>query len=131
MQPYSLFSLGRFLLVSMQEEIGDIQIEEMFEDLTELVQRKGIRGVIVDLKDAEVLDTYFARHLETLSATLHLLNARVVVVGLSVPVVLTLTDFGIELTGLDFALDVEKAVVKLEEFSMAAEAEDDESPLLL
>ena len=38
-----------------------------------------------------------------------------VVVGLSLPVVMTLKDFGILLSDLNFALVVEKAVAKLEE----------------
>lgn len=115
MQPFSFFSLGTMLLVSIQEDIGDAEVARMFDDLSQQVSEKKFRGVIVDLHNVEVVDSYMAGYLREMAATLRLLHAHMVVVGLSVPVVLTLTDFGIRLTELEFALDVEKAVAKLEE----------------
>ena len=113
MQLFSRFLLGRTMLVSIQEEIGDVDVAQMIDTLSYQVKAKNIQGVIVDLQNVEVMDSYMASHLEDLAATLGLLNAEVVVVGLSVPVVMTLTDFGIKLAGLEFALDVEEALAKL------------------
>ena len=124
MQPFSFFSLGSMLLVSIQEDIGDAEVSLMFDKLSRQVSEKKYRGVIVDLHNVEVVDSYMAGYLEDLAAALHLLHARMVVVGLSVPVVLTLIDFGIRLPGMEFALDVERAVAKLEE--MIAPAEQDQ-----
>lgn len=115
MQPFTFFSLGPMLLVSIQEDIGDDEVARMVAGLCRQVGEKKIRGVIVDLQNVEVVDSYMAGHLQNMAAGLRLLHARMVVVGLSVPVVMTLTDFGIRLSGLDFALDVEKAVARLEE----------------
>jgi anti-anti-sigma regulatory factor len=113
MQPFSFFSLGSILLVSIQEDIGDVQVSRMFTSLSRLVSEKKIRGVIVDLNNVEVVDSYMAGHLRDMASALYLLNARMVVVGLSVPVVMTLTDFGIRLKDMEFALDVEKALAQL------------------
>lgn len=115
MQPFSFFSLGPMLLVSIQEDIGDDEVSQMVASLSRQVSEKKIRGVIVDLQNVEVVDSYMAGHLQDMAAALRLLHAHMVVVGLSVPVVMTLTDFGIQLRGLEFALDVEKAVARLEE----------------
>jgi rsbT antagonist protein RsbS len=115
MQPFSFFSLGTMLLVSIQEDIGDTEVSRMFDSLSKQVSEKKFRGVIVDLHNVEVIDSYMAGYLEDMATTLRLLHAHMVVVGLSVPVVMTLTDFGIPLSGLEFALDVEKAMAKLEE----------------
>jgi len=115
MQPFSFFSLGTMLLVSIQEDIGDVEVARMFDNLSRQVSEKKIRGVIVDLQNVEVVDSYMAGYLQDMAAALRLLNAQMVVVGLSLPVVMTLTDFGILLSDLNFALDVEKAVAKLEE----------------
>lgn len=90
-----------------------MHVSRMFASLSRLVNEKKIRGVIVDLKNVEVVDSYMAGHLRDMAATLYLLNARMVVVGLSVPVVMTLTDFGIMLKDMEFALDVEKALAQL------------------
>ncbi|MBU0910843.1 MAG: anti-anti-sigma factor [Proteobacteria bacterium] len=115
MQPFSFFSLGTMLLVSIQEDIGDAEVSRMFDSLSRQVSEKKFLGVIVDLHNLEVVDSYMAGYLQDMAATLRLLHAHMVVVGLSVPVVMTLTDFGIRLSDLEFALDVEKAVSKLEE----------------
>lgn len=114
MLPFSVFSLGDTLLISIQEEIDDASIALLFETVTDHVQTSRANGVILDLHDVEVVDSYLARHLEELAACIRLMQAVVVVVvGLSVPVVMTLLDFGIELKGLEFALDVEQAMLML------------------
>lgn len=115
MQPYSFFSLGSMLLVSIQEEIGDVEMARLVDSLARQVRAGNIRGVIVDLQHVEVMDSYMAGFLQTMARTLNLQNARMVVVGLSVPVVMTLTAFGITLKDMEFALDVEKAVARLDE----------------
>jgi anti-anti-sigma regulatory factor len=115
MQPYSIFSLGSMLLVSIQEEIGDAGMSGLVDHLSRQVRAGHVRGVIVDLQHVEVMDSYMAGFLQTMARTLALQNARMVVVGLAVPVVMTLTAFGITLREMEFALDVEKAVAKLEE----------------
>jgi len=115
MRPFSVFALGGILLVSLEEEIDDSGIELLQKTVSTMVSRQNARGVIVDLHDIELLDSYLARHLQKLALTLKLLNARLIVVGLSVPVVMTLLDFDITLQDMDFALDVEQALARLQQ----------------
>ena len=103
------------LLVSIQEEIDDAGISDLLVQVTALVQKGNIRGVIVDLKEVDVVDSYLAGHLERLAKSLKLLRAGMIVVGLKVTAVMSLLAFGIQLEGLDFALDVEQAVERLAE----------------
>ncbi len=114
MQPFSVFSLGRILLVSIEEDIDDRDIRTL-EDLisTRVAHGRG-RGVIIDVQHLEVMDSYLADHLHGLARRLRLQDSRVVIAGLSVPVVMTLLDFGITLEELEFALDVEQALVRLQ-----------------
>ncbi len=114
MRSYSIFPIGSILLISIQEEIDDHGITDLIREVSTAVQDREIRGVIIDLHDVEVVDTYLAQHIVSLSATLKLQRARTVIAGLAVPVVITLLDFGIRLQGLEFALDVEQAIEKLE-----------------
>ena len=115
MLPFSVFPLKNCLLVSIQEEIDDAGVASLFDNVAETAQKSGARGVIIDLHDIEVVDSYLANNLEELAASLNLMRTRVVIVGLSVPVVITLLDFGIELKGVDFALDVEQGLNRLAE----------------
>jgi len=113
MKSFSVFPLGNILLISIQEEIDDEGIADLLEGISDLVRVRGAHGVIVDLHQVEVVDSYLAQHLAHMAAALDLLRARVVIVGLAVPVVITLLDFGIRFEGVDFALDVEQALAKL------------------
>ncbi len=115
MLPFSVFPLSNSLLVSIQEEIDDAGIAALFDHITEMAGKHQAGGVIIDLHDVEVVDSYLANNLEKLAASLNILRTRVVIVGLSVPVVITLLDFGIELKGVGFALDVEQGLNRLQE----------------
>ena len=115
MQSFSVFPLKSVLLVSIEEDIEDREIRLLQDQVSELVSQGHIFGVILDLQHLEVMDSYFAQKLEELAAMLKLLQAEVVVAGLSVPVVMTLLDFDITLPGLDFVLDAEQALVRLHE----------------
>lgn len=114
MQSFSIFSLGSVLLVSIEEDIEDREIQLLQEQVSELVSRGNIYGVILDVQYLEVMDSYFAEKLEELAGMLKLLQADVVVAGISAPVVMTLLDFGISLPGMDFALDAEQALIRLQ-----------------
>jgi anti-anti-sigma regulatory factor len=114
-QLFSVFSLGRILLISIEEEIDDSSVRILLDQVSETVNRGELSGVIVDLQNLEVMDSYLAGHLQQLGRILKLQNATMVVVGLSVPVVMTLLDFGIKLPDLVFALDVEQALLHLQE----------------
>ena len=115
MEFFSVFSLGRVLLVSIEEEINDSSVRVLLDLVSETVNRKGLSGVIVDLQSIEVVDSFLAVHLQQLARTLKLQDAEMVIAGLSVPVVMTLLDFGIKLKDLTFALDVEQALLRLQE----------------
>jgi rsbT antagonist protein RsbS len=114
-EPFSVFSLGGVLLVSIEEEIDDSSVRVLLDLVSETVSRQELYGVIVDLQSLEVVDSFLADHLQQLARTLKLQDAALVIAGLAVPVVMTLLDFGIKLPDLDFALDVEQALLRLQE----------------
>ena len=114
MKSFSLFSLGEILLVSIEEDIEDSEIQRLQNTISELAGQGTVSGIILDLQFLEVMDSYFAEQLQTLARMLKVMQANVVVAGLSVPVVMTLLDFDIFLPDLDFALDVEQALDRLQ-----------------
>lgn len=127
MEPFSVFSLGGILLVSIEEEIDDSSVHVLLDRVSEIVSRQELYGVIVDLQNLEVVDSFLADHLQQLARTLKLQNAALVIAGLAVPVVMTLLDFGIKLPDLAFALDVEQALLRLQE--QGGYGEDNNGPL--
>ena len=127
MEPFSVFSLGDILLVSIEEEIDDFSVQVLLDKVSETVSRQELYGVIVDLQSLEVVDSFLADHLQQLARTLKLQDATMVIAGLAVPVVMTLLDFGIKLPDLTFALDVEQALLRLQE--QGAYGEGNNGPL--
>lgn len=115
MEPFSVFSLGGILLVSIEEEIDDSSVRVLLGRVSSAVNQEALYGVIVDLQALDVMDSFLADHLQQLARTLKLQNAALILAGLSVPVVMTLLDFGIKLPDLAFALDVEQAMLRLQE----------------
>ncbi len=113
MEPFSIFSLEDILLVSIQEEIDDSSIERLLQRLGKQVSKTKAKAVIIDMHEVEAMDTFLAEHIERLVSFLHMLRSRVVVAGIQVPVALTLTDFNIQLKNVEFALDMEQALLRL------------------
>jgi rsbT antagonist protein RsbS len=120
-KPFSIFSLGGILLVSIEEEIDDSSVRVLQDRVSEAVRGQELTGVIVDLQSLEVMDSFLADHLQQLARTLKLQGASLVIAGLAVPVVMTLLDFGIKLPDLVFALDVAQAMLRLQERSLSGE----------
>ncbi len=113
MIPFSIFPMRDVIMVSIQEEIDDRHVSRLVKELSNRVKSSHVRYVIIDLHDVEAVDTFLAGEIEKLAAMLYFLRASTIVVGLSVPVVLTLLDFGIKFQGVEFALDVEQALSRI------------------
>ena len=115
MIPYSIFSLGDILLVSLQEEIEDSSVIALSKALSERVRRGHVRGVVIDLRNVEVIDTFLAEHICGLAAVLKLLNTRTVIAGLGASAIVALKNFDISFgKHLAFALDSQQALEKIE-----------------
>ncbi len=126
MIPFSIFPMQDVIMVSIQEEIDDRHISRLVKELSNSVKTMRVRHVVIDLHEVEAVDTYLAGEIEKLASMLYFLRASTFIVGLSVPVVLTLLDFGISLRGVEFALDVEQALARIRE-SQYSETSDRES----
>ncbi len=113
MIPFSIFPMHDVIMVSIQEEIDDRYIAMLVQELSTMVQNIHVSHVVIDFHEVEAVDTYLAGEIEKLASTLSFLMADTIVVGLSVPVVLTLLDFGIRFHGVEFALDVEQALARI------------------
>ncbi len=129
MIPFSIFPMQDVIMVSIQEEIDDTHIAALVEALSSQVRQGHVRYVIIDLHEVEAVDTFLAGEIEKLASMLYLQRASTIVVGLSVPVVLTLLDFGIRLKGVEFALDVAQALERISHISETGTRYSDEYTL--
>ncbi|MFB9690817.1 STAS domain-containing protein [Amycolatopsis plumensis] len=105
-----ILRLGDILLSGLLSDLDDKTALAFTEELTERIASDGIRGVIIDISRLEIIDSFVARVLMQLAGTGRLLGTRMIVAGMRPAVALTLTELGLQLTGVRTALNAEQAM---------------------
>ncbi|MCO1574217.1 STAS domain-containing protein [Crossiella sp. SN42] len=108
-----ILRLGDILLTGLLEDLDDAAALRFTGELTDRIAAEGIRGVVIDISRLELLDSFAARLLMELAGTGRLLGARMIVAGMRPAVAITLSELGLQLTGVETALDAEAAMVRL------------------
>jgi rsbT antagonist protein RsbS len=109
-----ILKLGPYLIASVQVELHDRLALAFTDELAQKVVDHGARGVLVDISTVDVVDTFMGRVLRDLAATLRVLDAETVVVGMQPAVAITLVELGLSLEGVRTALDVEEGMALLQ-----------------
>ncbi len=112
-EPFAIFALEDILLVSVQEDVTDQDISKLIDQVLTTAKQKSVAAVIIDMQNVEVVDSYLASNISHMAASLKAMEINTLVVGLKVPAVITLLDFGVTFEHTDFALDLEQALVKI------------------
>jgi rsbT antagonist protein RsbS len=102
--------MGEFLLVTLQVDMHDQLALRLQDDLTNAIQNKGAKGVLIDISGLEMVDSFMGRMIGDISGMARLLDARTVVVGMQPAVAITLVELGLSLPGVDTALNVERGM---------------------
>lgn len=105
-----ILRLGDILLGGLLSDLDDKTALAFTDELTTRIANESIRGVIVDISRLEVIDSFVARVLMQLAGTGRLLGTRMIVAGMRPAVALTLTELGLQLTGVQTALNAEQAM---------------------
>ncbi|ANN18780.1 anti-anti-sigma factor [Amycolatopsis orientalis] len=105
-----ILRLGDVLLTGLLSDLDDKTALRFTEELTARISDEGIRGVVIDISRLEIIDSFVARVLMQLADTGRLLGARMVVAGMRPAVAITLSELGLQLTGVRTALNAEQAM---------------------
>lgn len=108
-----ILRLGDTLVTGLLSELDDTAAMALAEELGARIVSDGARGVLLDISRMEILDSFVARALMELSTMAQLLGARVIVAGMRPAVAITLVELGIELTGVETALNAEAGMAAL------------------
>ncbi|MGD0905571.1 MAG: STAS domain-containing protein [Terracidiphilus sp.] len=98
---------GPFLIASVQSALTDEDLVQLRDDLTQMVGRHHSRGVIIDVTALDVMDSFAARTLRSMAATIKLKGAHSIIVGIQPEVAFAMVQLGLSLTGVSTALDLE------------------------
>jgi rsbT antagonist protein RsbS len=88
-----ILRLGDVLLSGLLSDLDDKTALAFTDELTARISNEGIRGVVIDISRLEIIDSFVARVLMQMAA-----------------VALTLTELGLQLTGVTTALNAEQAM---------------------
>ena len=85
-----IIRVGDTLIAAVQEELYDHDALRLQDDLGQLLERGGVRGVLLDFSTVSTVDSFLARLIGTIAGLSRLLGAETVVVGLQPAVAVTL-----------------------------------------
>ncbi|MFD0163833.1 STAS domain-containing protein [Streptomyces decoyicus] len=108
-----ILRLGDVLVTGLLNELDDNTAVAFTDELTARITSDRARGVLIDVSRLEIVDSFVARTLMELATMARLLGARVIVAGMRPPVAITLVELGLQLTGVETALNAEQGMVAL------------------
>jgi rsbT antagonist protein RsbS len=105
-----IIRIGDVLIASVQEDLNDREAAEFQDELNQMLERTGARGVLLDVSVLQLIDSFLGRMLRDIATGARLLGAQTVVVGIQPAVAVTLVELGLELTGVRTSLNSDKGL---------------------
>src|SRR5882757_3995995 len=113
MERIPILRMGEFLLVTIQVDMHDQLALQLQDDLTHAIDKKGAKGVLIDISALEMVDSFIGRMIADISGMARILDARTMLVGMQPAVAITLVELGLSLPGVATALNVERGMALL------------------
>ena len=105
-----ILRMGEFLLATIQVDMHDQLALRLQDDLTSAIEKKGAKGVLIDISALEMVDSFIGRMIADISGMARILDAKTVLVGMQPAVAITLIELGLSLPGVETALNVERGM---------------------
>jgi rsbT antagonist protein RsbS len=118
--------LWDYLIVPLQGDVTDAQAARLTEDVLNRLRARSHHGLVVDLSGLWMVDSHICAVLANLAASSELMGTRTVISGLSPEVALTLQAMGVELEGVQTALNLEQGLELLGLAPPESSTNDDE-----
>ncbi len=110
-----IIKIRDYLIVSIQVDMHDKLAVELQSQILAEIQRTGAKGVLIDISVLEMVDSFIGRMLSGMASMASIMDAAVVIVGMQPAVAITLVELGLEMPGVDTALNMEKGMEMLED----------------
>ncbi|MCX6252615.1 MAG: STAS domain-containing protein [Bacteroidetes bacterium] len=109
-----IIKIGDYLIVSIQIDMHDKLAIQLQSQILGEIEKTGARGVLIDISVLEMVDSFIGRMLSGMASMAAIMDAAVVIVGMQPAVAITLVELGLEMPGVDTALNMEKGMEMLE-----------------
>jgi rsbT antagonist protein RsbS len=114
---------GDYIIASIQSDLSDSEVLALRDDLIERVGWFRARGIVVDVSALDVIDSFIARALRSITLAARLRGARTVIVGIQPDVAVAMVQFRLNLEPLRTALDLDEALALLETWTERTSAD--------
>jgi rsbT antagonist protein RsbS len=101
---------GRILIASVQGSMTDADLLQLRDELVASVRRHRSMGVIIDVTQLDVMDSFAARMLRGIAQMIKLLGAESIIVGIQPDVAFAMVQLGLTLQDTTTALDLEEGL---------------------
>jgi rsbT antagonist protein RsbS len=105
---------GDYLIATVQSDLTDGQLLALRNELARQVGELRARGVILDVAALDVIDSFAARSLRSITLMARMRGAETVIVGIRPDVAIAMVQFDLNLEALRTALDLDEAVEMLD-----------------
>lgn len=112
-----------FLVVPIQIELTDEAASEIKNAVLQRIHEKGVKGVLIDLSEVEIADSFLGKSIRDIGRMAGLLGATPVITGLKPGVVASLVDLDIEFGDIPTLLTLEDGFQRLTELTTLEEPE--------
>ena len=101
------------LIVTIQAELYDDAVFQIQKEILEMINRRDLKRIIMNLSQVEVLDSFLARAIFDIARMVALMGAKTVFTGLRPEVVASIVDLDINIKGIETSLTLEEAFQRL------------------
>ena len=109
-----IIKIGHYLIASIQVDMHDKLAIQLQSQILEEIEKTGAKGVLIDISVLEMVDSFIGRMLSGMASMASIMDAAVVIVGMQPAVAITLVELGLEMPGVDTALNMERGIEMLE-----------------
>jgi rsbT antagonist protein RsbS len=110
----SILKQGKILIASVQGSMSDADLVQLREELLQDVRRHRATGVVIDVALLDVMDSFAARTLRSITQVVRLLGAEAIVVGIQPDVAFAMVQLGLTMEATSMALDLEEGLAQLQ-----------------
>ena len=104
---------GDTLIASVVAAVTDDELLRLRDDLARRIGTVRAHGVVIDVTALDVLDSFATRTLRGIAYASKLRGANAVIVGIQPDVAFAMVQLGLEMEGVDTALDLDEGLALL------------------
>jgi len=101
---------GSFLIATVQAALTDADLLQFRSALIHQVVRSRSQGVILDVTDLDVMDSFASRTIREIAQMIRLRGAETVIVGIQPEVAFAMVQLGLTMQGVETALDLDEGL---------------------